>query len=209
MKLKLFTFTVVVAAMVAALLTGGCSSTTTKNLTPSSAKQLLEARLGKEDTLCRSNGLVVYDSQFQASWHLEDPKNYQEGRFVNDPVYRLLKAGLLTQTKLDSGYKFGWGKGPIYKYTPSPKLTGALINGPNGGQCLKIGQKHIDAVDQLFLGEVGDTAAEARYTYHVDYNDLGQVIKGIATEKRAGRAMFRKQPDGAWAIPDTARAVQW
>jgi len=83
----------------------------------------------------------------------------------------------------------------VYKYFFTPKFRN-FIEG--SGQKLKVGQVRFDNVDKLFLGETGDTSAEGQYAWHIDYNAIGQAVYGSEGSHGTGRAVFRKQPDGAW-----------
>lgn len=89
--------------------------------------------------------------------------------------------------------------GPIalatYEYSFTPKFREFL---DDSGQKLKVGQVQFDSVDKLLLAEMGETSAEGQYTWHIDYNAVGQAIYGTEGSHGTGRAVFRKQPDGAW-----------
>jgi hypothetical protein len=75
----------------------------------------------------------------------------------------------------------------------------ALVDLPNRGKILWIGQMHVAAIDSLLLSPIGDTAAECAYTLHIDYNDYGRILKNATEATEHHEAEFRKQPDGTWA----------
>jgi hypothetical protein len=62
---------------------------------------------------------------------------------------------------------------------------------------LKLGQVHVDSIDNLLLGDT-ETSAEAEYTWHIDYNAVGTAVMGQIKKQGTGHVHFRKQPDGAW-----------
>jgi len=59
-----------------------------------------------------------------------------------------------------------------------------------------IGKFRVDSVTNLLLDT--DVSASAQYTWHVDYNNIGQAIMGKTSTSGTSSAEFRKQPDGNW-----------
>jgi hypothetical protein len=287
-------------AVIAALFLGGCGSASTKNLTPSSAKQLLQAQLTTESKV--TGVTSTYASLVPLLDH-ETFVDYELSGFVGNNVPailgRLVKAGLVKKTvgshsyanvtgryegdakydvfrpivlemkpsgMITGSYRYFnngyWCDGVIFGhitpdgsldlqgqhvgpyYCPSPSdglhawrvqsggtggglsLIGPLtVHGPGSpgsfalttytynlttkfgnllvntpaGRLVKVGDRaQVDSVDELLLGEMGETIAEGKFTWHLVYNEAGAAIFATDGENGTGRAVFRKQPDGAW-----------
>jgi hypothetical protein len=188
-----------------ALLGGGCTST--KTLAPDNAKQLLQTRFLAED---RENELIEY-SPVAALMTYKTLVDYREDRFTGDTpdaaIHRLLKAGLVKQTIETRSFHFGrkGGNGHMltaYQYAPTPKLLEFVVSrlaGPGERTRVRmftVGKIKIDKVENLTFGGMG-TSARGDYSWHVDYNLVGQAVTGVAGDSGVGPARFSKQ-NGSW-----------
>ena len=188
----------VVIALAVVFAVSGCK---TKNLTPASAKHLLQAKYRAED---RSTGVVPYGpfraavngryatdfqpDHFQRNTQL--PAGSQVAKMVamgEDMLHRLIKAGFVKEVPVGNA---------MYQCSPTQDVFKFVIDSTPDGM-LKLGDVHVDSVDNLFLGDT-DTSAEGEYTWHVDYNDMGRAVMGEIKKQGSGHVHFRKQPDGTW-----------
>jgi hypothetical protein len=86
---------------------------------------------------------------------------------------------------------------PRYTYSYADKLKQLLDATGN----LKAGSTKVDGVSNLLL--TIETMATAKYAWHVDLNDAAAAVAGMKTVFGQGEAVFRKQPDGAWVLPES------
>jgi len=45
-----------------------------------------------------------------------------------------------------------------------------------------------------------ETEAQAHFTWHVTFNDVGKALSGKTTVTGTGDVIFGKQPDGQWVV---------
>ena len=173
--------------MVAVLLTGGAS----KDLTPASAKNLLQERLkveGSKDTIVFDFDKFRWTTVIINKWMSSDyQQDYQRLPF-GTMTHRFLDAGLVQQIK-------DTNSNPIrYQYAFTPRFF--EVAGSNM-KVAPIGYSQLGTVTNLLLREAG-ISATGDYTWHVDYNIVGQAIMGATKQDGTAMAAFRKQPDGTW-----------
>jgi len=85
-----------------------------------------------------------------------------------------------------------------YEYTISPKFKNLVAT---EGRTFQAGLVKIDSFGALLLEGV-ETAATARFQWHVDFNEAGRAVSGATSKTGEGEALFRKQPDGKWVLTE-------
>jgi hypothetical protein len=85
---------------------------------------------------------------------------------------------------------------PKFSYAYGEKIKPLLDDSEN----LKAGTMKIDEVHKLLLET--ETVATAKYTWHVELNEVGFALTGMQRISEQGTAVFRKQPDGSWVLPE-------
>jgi hypothetical protein len=63
-----------------------------------------------------------------------------------------------------------------------------------------VGDIAIDGVNNLLLAT--ETEAQAHFTWHVTFNDVGKALSGKTTVTGTGDVIFGKQPDGQWVVAE-------
>jgi hypothetical protein len=196
--MKFQNISLVVMALAVMFAVSGCE---TKNLTPSSAKSLLQTKYQADDRFMGAipyapfrmlvNGRYPTDyrpDQYQRN--TQAPAGSRVAKFValgENALHQLVKSGLVKEVPVENS---------MYQYSPTQDFLRFVINGPQG-EMLKLGQVRVDNVNNLLLGD-SENYAEGQYTWHVDYNDVGRAVMGDIKKQGTGRVSFRKQPDGAW-----------
>jgi hypothetical protein len=102
--------------------------------------------------------------------------------------------GIPTMTLTGSG-PGGTISVPSFSYAFSAKFK--PLAPPNANQIVA-GKIVVDEVSNLLLAT--DTVAQARFTWHVVFNDAGRALSGEPTVSGTGNMIFGKQPDGNWVL---------
>jgi hypothetical protein len=137
--------------------------------------------------------------------------NYaQEGVFTGDnpdaAFHRLIKAGFVEPTMETRPYTLDGSPFPhvltTYRYSPSQQLLDAtvvLMIGPVGqtrARMLRVGLIGVDGVSNLTFGRTM-AWAHGQFSWHIDYNGIGEAITGNTRRQGTDEVRFRRQA-GIW-----------
>lgn len=86
---------------------------------------------------------------------------------------------------------------PTFSYSFSDKFK--PLPSPNVNE-IYAGGIEIDEVSNLLLAT--ETIAQARFTWHVIFNDAAKALTGQTTVSGTGDIIFGKQPDGNWVLSE-------
>ncbi|MHB1488203.1 MAG: hypothetical protein ACYCZM_11720 [Acidimicrobiales bacterium] len=104
--------------------------------------------------------------------------------------------GIPTMTLTGSGPR-GTISVPSFSYAFSDKFK--PLASPNSNEIVA-GKIVVDEVNNLLLAT--DTVAQARFTWHVIFNDAGRALSGEPRVSGTGNMIFGKQPDGNWVLSE-------
>jgi hypothetical protein len=106
----------------------------------------------------------------------------------NQPACRLQAKSNRRQITITS-YSYAFSKVFLDKVAP-------------GTQVLNAGKIEVAEVNQVLLAGT-DTVAEGSFNWRAEVNKPGEAYLGMREVDGQGRALFRKQPDGAWVCAET------
>jgi hypothetical protein len=185
-----------------AVLSTGCSSTSTKKLTPSSAKQMLQEQIKDDKDL----QMIPYDASLAALGGIKTFTDYEPDQFVGEKVdvslgpqaavfvangealfHRMLKAGLMTKTEEKDSYQnltgIYKGRNPyaLSSYTisakqGSPAITGTYRYDTCGGRISgSLGVDGTATITVFSIGGFSPCSSTRSTTYQIERTDAGGI----------------------------------